>query len=136
MRSNKPDYYKKAGNHEDGFILSEMLVAMVVFAIAAIGFLQTIQYAASRMHSSKVDNAQTVLALSLMEDAIERNLYDKKGGEGFDEKSKLNWRVVVVPDKNRQSQSSEQPSLKTVSVEVWKTETRKLKLTSVKWEGR
>ncbi len=136
MWSNKPDYYKKAGNQENGFILSEILVAMVVLAIAAIGFLQTIQFAASRMHNSKVSHTQTVFALSLMEDAIERDLYDKEGGEGVDKKTKLNWRVVVVPDKNRQSQSSEQPSLKTVSVEVWKTETRKLKLTSMKWSGR
>ena len=136
MPNNKPDLNKVAGNQEDGFILSEILVAMVVFAIAAIGFLQTIQYAASRMHNAKVNHAQTVLALSLMEDAIERDLYDKKGGEGVDAKTKLNWRVVVVPDKNRLSQSSEQPSLKTVSVEVWKTDTHKLKLTSVKWAGR
>ena len=122
--------------YEDGFILSEMLVAMVVMAIAAIGFLQTVQYAASRMHTVKTENAQTLLALSLMEDAAQWDLYDKKNGEGFDEKSNLNWRVVVIQDKERQSQSYEQPNIKTITVEVWKDEVNNLKLTSAKWRGR
>ena len=122
--------------HEDGFILSEILVAMVVLAIAAIGFLQTVQYAATRMHKAKTHNAQTVLALTLMEEAAERNTYDIKLGEGVDKKSALNWRVIVTPSKEWTSKSSEQPSLKTITVEVWKTETDKLKLTSVKWAGR
>jgi len=121
---------------EDGFILSEMLVAMVVMAIAAIGFLQTVQYAASRMHTAKTGNAQSLLALSLMEDAVQRDIYGKEGGEGYDEKSKLNWRVIVMQDKERQSQSYEQPNIKTITVEVWKTEDKTLKLTSAKWVGR
>jgi len=122
--------------HEDGFILSEILVAMVVMAIAAIGFLQTVQHAATRMQSAKTQNRQTVLALSLMEDAVERGLYDTKNGEGIDEGSALHWSVEVVPDEQRTSQSSEQPALKTITVRVWKTETEKLKITSVKWAGR
>lgn len=121
---------------EDGFILSEILVAMVVLAIAAIGFLQTVQYAATRMHTAKTSSAQTILALSLMEDAAQRDLYDIKNGEGFDEKSNLNWRVVVVQDSGRQSQSYEQPNIKTITVEVWKNEAKKLKLISAKWVGR
>ncbi len=121
---------------EGGFILSEILVAMIVMAIAAIGFLQTVQYAASRIHAAKTGNAQTLLALSLMEDATERDLYDKENGEGFDEKSNLSWRVVVRQEKERQSQSYEQPNIKTITVEVWNDDANKLKLTSAKWVGR
>jgi Tfp pilus assembly protein PilV len=121
---------------EDGFILSEILVAMVVLAIAAIGFLQTVQYAATRMHMAKISNTQITLALSLMEDATQQDLYDIKNGEGFDEKSNQNWRIAVVQDKERQSQSYEQPGIKTITVEVWKTEAKTLKLTSAKWAGR
>ncbi len=109
---------------------------MVVMAIATIGFLQTVQYAATRMHNAKSQNGQMMLAMSLMEDAVERDLFDTKNGDGVDEGSGLNWSVEVTPDKQRVSQGSEQPALKTITVQVWKTETKKLKITSVKWAER
>lgn len=124
------------GKQEDGFILSEILVAMVVLAIAAIGFLQTVQYAATRMHTAKTSNSQMILALSIMEDAAQRDLYDIKNGEGFNEQFNLNWRVIVIQDNKRQSQSYEQPNIKMVTVEVWKSEVKILKITSAKWAGR
>ena len=127
---------KATSEKEKGFVLSEILVSMVVLAIAAIGFLQIIQRTANRMHQTKMDFTKTSLAISLLESAIEESAYDEEPVEGVDKASKLNWRIQVLADKEYKSQSSEQPNIKIISVEVWKREDSKLKISSAKWVGR
>lgn len=123
-------------SRQGGFILAEMLMAMIVLTIAAIAFLQTVQGAARQMQSVKNNAASYQLASTLMDTASSQTLYDKEPSEGEDNDTGLRWRVEVAPDKDRQSHGSEQPSIMVISVKVWKEGEQALELTSAKWGGR
>lgn len=125
-----------AREQEEGFVLAEMLVAMIVLSIAAVSFLQIVQEMAMRTRRIKTETSLSRVAVSLIDVAANRSIYDTSPIEGRDEKTGYNWSVRIKPDENRRAQNSEQPSLLKISVEVWKDGQTPVLLTSVKWVGQ
>lgn len=118
---------------EDGFVLAELLVAMVVLAIAAIGFLQTMQGSAKRIKSIKTSVVSHALAIDIMNATLSQTHAPQEVQEGRDEDSGLYWRVNVMADKTRETRGAEQPSILILKVEVWKQTQAPFILTSAKW---
>lgn len=105
-------------SNQDGFILVEILSAMVVMAIAAIGFMQIVRSATFYTeNSTEIQNAH-YLALRLLD---EERLSGLRSGTriGVDDETGLNWEIQNQNIEIDASSQIEIPYFSGVTIVIW-----------------
>lgn len=105
-------------NGIDGFVLIEILSALVVFSIAAITFLHISRNTIDFTARAEAQYQSYQLAKSLFEIESAKRFPRYRAEEGYEPIDRLEWEIVVLEIEAEASQTSEQPTLADVTVRV------------------
>lgn len=103
---------------DQGFVLIEMLCALIIIGIASVAFLQISSASTSHMTSVKTEHHSFKYAQKLVDIERMKSTADFREDFGEDGSGKLNWALTVAPIEEFKESNAEQPVLAKVKVEI------------------
>ena len=104
---------------EDGFVLVEILSALIIVAIASIAFLKISAAMSERTHQAKSQQTLYVTAQRLLTDERQKLRADFSERDGVLNDGATGWSVSTKPLAGFDKPNNEQPVIAEIVVTVW-----------------
>lgn len=103
---------------EDGFVLIEILCALVIVGISAIAFLRLASQSADRTFQAKTEAATQTMAQTLLDRECQKHFADIREQSAITSDGTYEWFIAVTRPEGYAEPNNEQPVLASIYIRV------------------